>query len=76
MQQNMRDLIVVNLAIWIFFFVAFSPINASNQNSCGFIFLTVFSGVTIALGFCYLFGTAEFRKKIWDFRKSFKIRKK
>ncbi len=74
--MKIGDLIVVNLAIWIFWFVAFAPINASNKNSCGFIFLTVFSGSALALGFSYLFGTAELRKKIRDFPRNFRRVKK
>lgn len=75
-KMSIGDLIVVNLAIWIFFFVAFAPINASNENSCGLIFLTVVSGAALALCFSYLLGTAELRKKIRDFPRNFRRVKK
>jgi len=71
-QKSIRDSSVVNLAVWILFFVAFAPLKASNENSCGFIFLTVFSGAVLAIGFCYLFGTRELKKKIREFPKTFK----
>ncbi len=70
--MNIRDLIVINLTIWIFFFVSFAPINATNENSCGFIFLTVLSGAALALSFGYMFGSADLKKKIRDFPLNFK----
>jgi hypothetical protein len=75
-QKSIRDSIVVILAVWIFFFISFAPLNASNENSCGFIFLTFFSGAGLALGFGYLFGSADLKKKIRDFPRNFKRAKK